>query len=242
MSYLLIQTISLFLVKITDMKHFTYTLILFILISSCKNRSTSIQLFNGNNLNGWHMDVPAMDSISNMNSPFIVREGNLVSLGEPRGHLITDPTYENYRLEIEYRFPGKPGNCGILVHSSTPRFLYNMFPKSIEVQMEHSNAGDYWAIGEDITCDNMEERRGPKDSWGTTEGSNRRIKNLTDNSEKPLGQWNTMVIECRDNIIKVWVNGELVNYGFNATASSGQIAVQAEGSEVEFRKLELLKL
>jgi hypothetical protein len=33
-----------------------------------------------------------------------------------------------------------------------------------------------------------------------------------------------------------------VNHGFNATASKGQIAVQAEGSEVEFRKLELTEI
>jgi len=66
-----------------------------------------------------------------------------------------------------------------------------------------------------------------------------RIKNLTDNSEKPLGQWNTMVVECLGSAIKVWVNGDLVNYGTNCTASKGQIALQAEGAEVEFRKVEL---
>ena len=108
--------------------------------------------------------------------------------------------------------------------------------------MESGNAGDFWAIGEDITCDNMEERRGPKDTWGTTAGTNRRIKNLTDNSEKELGQWNTMIIECKNDTIKVWVNGDLVNNGYNATASSGHIAVQAEGAEVEFRKLEISSL
>jgi len=211
---------------------------IFLIVNSCKTKS--VQLFNGKNLEGWHMDVPAMDSIPDINKPFVVRDGNLVSLGEPRGHLITDAAYKNYRLEVEYRFPGEPGNCGILVHVSTPRFLYKMFPKSIEVQMEYNNAGDFWAIGEDITCDNMVERRGPKDTWGVTEGTNRRIKNLTDDSENELGQWNTMVIECHNNTIKVWVNGDLVNYGYNATASSGQIAVQAEGAEVEFRKLELI--
>ena len=48
-----------------------------------------------------------------------------------------------------------------------------------------------------------------------------------------------MTIECLGNSIKVWVNGDLVNYGFNATANKGNIALQAEGSEVEFRKVEL---
>jgi hypothetical protein len=85
----------------------------------------------------------------------------------------------------------------------------------------------------------METRRGPKEEWGVTEGKKRRVLNLTDDSEKPLGEWNTMIIECLDKEIKVWLNGDLINHGFECTASSGQIAVQSEGSEVEFKKLNL---
>jgi hypothetical protein len=114
-----------------------------------------------------------------------------------------------------------------------------MFPKSIEVQMFHENAGDFWCIVEDITVPDMENRRGPKAEWGITEGKKRRILNLTDGSENPPGEWNSMIIECLGNDIKVWVNGDLVNEGYDCTASEGQIAIQAEGSEVEFRKLVL---
>jgi hypothetical protein len=208
-----------------------------IALVGCDQKGETVNLFNGKNLDGWHVDVPEMDSIPGTINPFIVRDGMLVSLGTPQGHLITDAQYQDYRLEIEYRFAGEPGNCGVLVHASTPRALYKMFPKSIEVQMMHGNAGDFWCIVQNITTDNMEERRGPKADWGITEGKERRIKNLTDGSEKPLGQWNRMVVECLKNQIKVWVNGDLVNYGYGATAQSGQIAVQAEGAEVEFRKL-----
>ena len=42
-----------------------------------------------------------------------------------------------------------------------------------------------------------------------------------------------------DDNIKVWVNGDLVNHGTKCSATKGQIALQAEGSEVEFRKLDL---
>lgn len=209
-----------------------------IVLAGCAGQKP-VSLFNGKDLDGWHIDVPTLDSIPDARIPFIVREGMLVSLGTPGGHLITDKTYKDYRLEVEYRFAAEPGNCGVLVHASTPRALYEMFPKSIEVQMMHENAGDFWVIVEDIKTDNMEARRGPRENWGITEGKERRIKNLTDGSEHPLGEWNTMVVECLDDEIKVWVNGELVNYGYDATVSSGQIAVQAEGSEVEFRKLEL---
>lgn len=198
-----------------------------------------ISLFNGHDLSGWHADVPEMDTSATATSPFIVREGMLVSLGTPGGHLITDSVYQNYRLEVGYRFAGEPGNCGVLVHASTPRALYDMFPRSLEVQMEHGNAGDFWCIVEDITVPDMEQRRGPKEEWGITEGKNRRIINLTDGSEKPVGEWNTMVIECFGKAVKVWVNGDLVNAGTDCTADQGQIALQAEGSEVVFRKLML---
>ena len=209
-------------------------------ILACNNsESESKSLFNGKDLSGWHVDVPVMDNNPDTINPFIVRNGMLVSLGNPRGHLITDSVFSNYRLEAEYRFPDEPGNCGILVHASTPRALYKMFPQSIEVQMMHENAGDFWCIVEDITVPNMEERRGPKEGWGTTEGKERRIRNLTEGSESPLGEWNSMIIECVGDEIKVWVNNDMVNYGYDCTANKGQIAIQAEGSEVEFRKLEL---
>jgi hypothetical protein len=222
-------------------KQLLFTIAAIVFFCSAVTAQPGYSLFNGKDLAGWHADVPAMDT-SDAKSPFIVRNGMLVSLGRPGGHLITDSIYQDYRLTVEYRFAGRPGNCGVLVFASTPRALYKMFPKSVEVQMMHQNAGDFWCIVEDIEVPDMETRRGPKAEWGITEGKQRRIKNLTDSSEKPLGEWNTMVIECAGNSIKVWVNGDMVNHGTNATASKGQIALQAEGSEVEFRKVFLQKL
>jgi hypothetical protein len=201
-----------------------------------------VSLFNGRDLDGWTMDVPALDGNPNGPKPFIVRNGLLVSLGTPGGHLITKKSYQNYEITAEYRFSATPGNCGILVHSSKLRRLYGMFPQSMEVQMQSGDAGDFWCIGEDITVPDMEARRGPKASWGVDGDKSRRIKNLTDGSENKVGEWNTMVIECRGSRVRVWVNGYMVNEGINCTARRGQIAVQAEGSEVEFRKLELRHL
>ena len=207
-----------------------------------QTRSQPQSLFNGRDLSGWDVDIPAADSNVRLRSPFVVRNGMLVSLGEPRGHLISDSSYSNYRLEIEYRFSAAPGNAGVLVHASTPRALYGMFPKSIEVQMESGNAGDFWCIVEDIRVPDMVRRRGPPGEWGVTEGKARRIINLTDNSERPVGEWNTMVIDAVGRSIIVWVNGERVNEGSDATADHGRIALQSEGSEVEFRKLILTPL
>ncbi|TLV03118.1 3-keto-disaccharide hydrolase [Dyadobacter luticola] len=210
-----------------------------ILLNVYQSRSQSKTLFNGKDLKGWHIDVPEMDKNPNARNPFLVRNGLLVSLGEPGGHLITDAKYDNFRWTFQYRFAGKPGNCGALVFVSKPRDLYEMFPKSIEVQMMHENAGDFWCIQEDITVPDMEKRRGPKEKWGVNGDKLRRVPNLTDGTEKPLGEWNSMVIECVKNSIKVWLNGVMVNYGYDATAQTGQLALQSEGSEVEFKEIKI---
>jgi hypothetical protein len=88
----------------------------------------------------------------------------------------------------------------------------------------------------------MEKRRGPKESWGITEGKERRIVNLTDGTEAKLGEWNKMIVQCYGDTIKVSLNGQLVNYGYDCTAKRGRIALQSEGAEVEFKRVELTRI
>lgn len=66
--------------------------------STMTSDSKTISLFNGKDLAGWHVDVPHLDKNPDAKATFIVRDGMLVSLGNPNGHLITDAKYENYRL------------------------------------------------------------------------------------------------------------------------------------------------
>lgn len=215
-----------------------------ILFPSVLVAAEPVALFNGKDLTNWTADVPAADKDAEIAPSFVVREGNLVSLGDPRGHLVTKKTYSNYKLVVEYRFPKDGGNCGVLVHVSKLRALDGMFPQSVEVQMAHENAGDFWCIQENIEVPDMEKRRPREEGqkFGGGKKDARHIFNLTDGSEKPLGEWNKMEIECKGGDVKVLVNGVLVNHGHNSTASSGQIALQAEGAEVEFRKVELTEL
>jgi len=221
------------------MKHIASACALLLVTGCASTTPQTVALFNGTDLSGWHADVPAADENPDVGPSFDVQEGVLVSLGNPPGHLITDDSFQDYRLVLEWRWPGEPGNCGVLVHSSTPRRLYSMFPQSIECQLHSGNAGDFWCIGEDIAVENMVERRGPKEEWGVEGRKRRRIVNLTDGSENPPGEWNQMVIECRGTSVWVWVNGDLVNHGFGCTTDKGQIAIQAEGAVCEFRRVEL---
>lgn len=216
------------------------SLALLALLTSCGSMPV---LFNGQDLSNWHTDVPDADEDPDIKPSFSVRNGKLISHGSPQGHLISNESFRDYKLCVEWRWPLKPGNCGVLVHASTPRELYGMFPRSIECQLQVNNAGDFWCIGENISVPEMASRRsGAKEKWGGNKGDSRRILNLTEGSERPVGEWNRMVIECRGSSIDIWVNAERVNNGFDCTANHGHIAIQAEGAPCEFRRLELLPL
>src|SRR5216110_267878 len=101
------------------MKTSITTAIIFTVIFSFKSfaQQKPKSLFNGKDLTGWSADVPEMDTNAAAKNPFIIRNGLLVSLGNPHGHLITDSVYKDYRLQVEYRFAGVPGNCGVLLHA-----------------------------------------------------------------------------------------------------------------------------
>jgi len=198
------------------------------------DQPASKPLFNGKDLAGWHIDCPELDKNPNGPKPYEVRNGVLFTPGAPPAHLISDDAFESYRLSVEYRYTERAGNNGILIHCSTPRFFANLLPKCLEVQLMSGGAGDFYTLGEEIEVPDIEKRRVPL--------TGRRIANLTDNSEKPIGQWNTIIVECRADSVIVWVNGDLVNFGYKCSTRKGQIALQCEGAPVEFRKVDLQPL
>lgn len=188
-----------------------------------------VQLFNGKDLSNWTwvIDKPG----SKQDDVWIVKDGVLSCTGSPRGYIRTKTDdYQDYSLIVEWRWPGKGGNNGVLVHTSTPGAL-GVWPKSIEVQLAHGNAGDFWVIGTDLDVPNEEPRK-----------KGRRHLNLTDDSEKLLGEWNRMEITCHGDEILVKVNDQVVNRAENCSATQGAISLQSEGTQIEFRKVELRPL
>lgn len=149
-------------------------------------------LFDGEDLDDWVLYTEA-DGVTR-DSLCTVEDGVLTIAGKPTAYLATRRWYRDYSLELEWRWPGeRGGNSGVLVHTTTPLLFYG-WPKSMEVQLHAGSAGDFWVIGDgvDITVDNQAERRA-----APREGdlhSHRRIANLTDGSEKPIGEWNSMRI------------------------------------------------
>lgn len=187
-----------------------------------------IELFNGKDLSGWTYFLT--DKNKKMEDVWSVKDGVLHCAGNPVGYLKTEKEYENYVLSLEWRWPEgtKAGaNNGVLLHTTEPGVL-GPWPRSIEAQLANRNAGDIWVIGTTISIDDTEKRR-----------SDRRHLNLTDDSEKPIGEWNKYVCVCIDDTVTLIVNGDVVNFAWNVSQTKGAISLQSEGAPIEFRNIVL---
>jgi hypothetical protein len=92
----------------------------------------------------------------------------------------------------------------------------------------HEDAGDFWMLNHStIKVDG--KQIGPEQYANA--------KKMHPSNEKPLGQWNSYDIICDGKIITLFVNGLLQNKGSDVEPSSGQIALQSEGSPIEFRNI-----
>ena len=89
----------------------------------------SVALFNGKNSAGWtyHLEKPDVKP----SDVWSVKDGVLRCTGTPTGYLITkESNFENFKLSLDWRWPGKGGNNGVLVHVTKPGEL-GVWPKSL---------------------------------------------------------------------------------------------------------------
>jgi hypothetical protein len=185
-----------------------------------------VALFNGETLFGWTYHLKNPDARPEM--VWSIKDGVLRCTGQPVGYLVTMRNdFENYKLSLEWRWPGKGGNNGVLAHVTSPGAL-GVWPKCFEVQLQSGTAGELWVIGTTLQITNP-----------TTHIEDRRHKNLITNAEKPLGQWNKMEIVCLGNETWIFVNGYLVNYASNLSQQRGAIGLQSEGTPIEYRNITL---
>jgi hypothetical protein len=184
-----------------------------------------VQLFNGKDLTGW--TFVSKDANAKMEDVFSVSDGVIHDKGNPTGYIRTTEKYTSFKLVVEWRFPGKAGNSGVLLRVQEPD---NVWPKSVEAQLQSKSAGDIWVI------DNFPI----KVAQDRTEG--RHTKKMHETNEKPLGEWNTYEITLDGGNLELKVNGLVQNTATDMQVIPGYILLQAEGAEIEFRKVELVPL
>ena len=186
-----------------------------LVFASCGERQT--QLFNGKDLTGWSFSL-APDSDAEADDVFDVEDGVITIAGQPFGYMITDGTYSNYKLHVEWRWVDEPANSGIFVLAEPGDGLW---PRCAEVNLMAGRAGDMIASG-GSSFEELQEGRF--------------LRSTVDSAEKPAGEWNTAEIICDGNYIQAYVNGVLMNEA-HFDRAEGRIALQSEGGPLEIRNV-----
>lgn len=188
---------------------------------SCGERET--KLFNGKNLDGWtiHLAPDSGDVLESL--VFCAKEGLINISGQPFGYMITDKSFKDYKLHLEWRWYGEPSNSGIFLHAEP---IDGVWPRCAEVNLMAGRAGDMIASG----GSSFEE---------LAEG--RFLRSTKESAEHPSGEWNTAEIVCKGNFIQAYINGVLMNEA-HFDRSEGPIALQSEGGPLEIRNVYLTPL
>lgn len=185
--------------------------------------------------------------------------------GEVFGTLIAEPRYENYHVQLQFKWGDKkwpprellPRDAGLLYHAfGDPGSVDGYWLPSQECQIQHGDTGDYWPVGpvtmeipvveSDTARWYRYEAGAPRRTFFFSEDMLERRVLKSSDQERPLGQWNTVEVICRgDSSIHI-VNGEVVMrlYKSRTTAgvdprplTRGQIALQSEGAEIFYRRI-----
>jgi hypothetical protein len=189
-----------------------------------------VALWNGRDFTGWQRVL--VDPMVDVDDVWRVQGDVIYCKGEPFGYLRTEKRYSNYHLHVEWRWPEKPTNSGVLLHMTGPDTVW---PECIEVQLKAGNAGDFVLMnGAGLTVDGT-DRKDPARQFVV-------IPKRAATSENPAGQWNSYDIYCRGDSIRCYVNDVLQNEGTNASPMSGYIGLQSEGSPIEFRNIYIVPL
>jgi hypothetical protein len=189
-----------------------------------KNPAGEENLLNSMDLSNWVYQLK--DATADPGTVFTVKDGVIHITGNPFGYMRTKDQYGNYRLKLEWRWPAEATNSGVFIHIQAPDAIW---PACIECQLMAGNAGDFICMG----GSDMIER---------TDKTNIVVAKKNASNEKPVGEWNTLEVICRDNSIVVSVNGLLQNEATGVSLSKGFIGLQSEGKEIEFRNISLTRL
>lgn len=191
--------------------------------------SRVIALFNGRNLTGW-TPYRRGNKVAPNEVSWKVEDGVLHCPGEGPGDLRTNAEFEDYVLVVSYRAsqPGADGGIGIMMtpRNGQPAGGFRMDGGDyLEVQLLPGRSGDLYKIGAFRAKVEGKE-------LGFAQRRMREVK-------EPLNEWHEMRLEVRDGLVKVYLNGLLVNEAVGHE-KPGRILLREEQFKLEFRQITLL--
>jgi len=185
-----------------------------------------VVLFDGKTFDGWVRILRGGQG--NPDETWTIKPGGILACsGKPAGYIRTEKAYKNYHFRMEYRWAGRTGNNGVLVHMTGED---KVWPKSLECQGMYKNQGDFFEIGGFAF---NEHKAGGHRVRG------RRVIKYGEHNEKEPGEWNVYEVWAVGDTVRPYVNGKLMNEASGCAITAGAICLQSEGAPIEFRNITL---
>ncbi len=214
------------------MKRFLLALVLIASFARAASPKAPLDLLNGKALAAWELvTLPTTHAAIGDLCTFHA-DGSLAVVGKPVSYLATKVAYENFRLHAEWRWPAnaaKNSNGGVLLHIGSGPTNGTAWPVCFQMQLKPTRAGDMLPMNGGKFAEKLStppEAKTPQLD-----------RTQTASSEKPVGEWNSCDIVCRDGTIEVTVNGVLQNKVTACEPASGKIGFQLEGTPYELRNV-----
>lgn len=188
--------------------------------------------------NNWYAFIKTNSEKLESSKIYEFSNGMIRMHGENIGYLMSQKSYRNFELSLEYRwnmdekYTGKgKKNSGVMynIPSDSPD---KVWPKGIQFQIKENTTGDF------IFLDQITAKVNGK---ATEPGASVTSPKFTEN-ERAYGEWNSVVIRSFNGHIKQFLNGKLVNECTDATSAEGRISLNYEGSAIDFKNIVVKKI
>jgi hypothetical protein len=196
-----------------------------------------VNLFNGKNLSGWVNVNTAEDT-------WKVKDGLLICSGHPIGVMRTVKQYENFILHIEWMHMEAGGNSGVFAWSNAQPDPATRLPNGVEIQMLELEWPKLHAVNgvEPPIAYVHGELFGVGGVTTTPDNPRGERSKSIENRCKGKGEWNTYDVVAVDGVIKLAVNGKVVNGISRSTQKKGYLCLESEGAEIHFRNIRIMEL
>lgn len=204
--------------------------------ASAQTETKGTPIFDGKTMTGWYTYLKEEGKNKDSKSVFSIVDGSIRLSTSQLGYISTEKEYSNYKLSYSFRWADTTNtevtrNSGLIYHAIGEDRLWC---NGMELQMQQGDAGDLWLIpGADTNAAVTIK----DETLGGVKKGTRVLK--WEANEKPLGEWNEVVLVCRGNQFEHWVNGKKVLAGTTKDRIAGKIQFQAEGHEVWIRDLKM---
>lgn len=143
-------------------------------------------LFDGSNTDSWRNFQS--DTLSHL---WQIEDGALVMMGKGAGDIVSKEQYENFELSLEWKI-SKNGNSGIFYHVSEDDAYEKVYHTGPEMQILDNDGHPDGKITMHRAGDNYD------------------MQSCTEETVKPVGEWNQVKLIVNKGHVEHWLNGSKV--------------------------------